>query len=240
MVQSTPTSSFPGAWLTAEHKCPLRRVRIPVERIKWHTAGVPWSPLHITLGEADAVTWAAEDRLRRPSDDGCCFVHPVDSAACAGCLSKGRSSSRQLNARCKRMCSINLCGGHEVFYPWLPSKENPADEPSRRWEPAAESERPQVAQTLEAMASSEVDLRGLSPWPSLLDACFFLHLCSGPGREGDLCDLVEKLGALHEINIVGLRIDPLISFGQGLTSKHMVPGQRLWRSLVGTARTLSP
>ena len=120
--------------LTAEHKCPLRRVRIPVERVKWHKAGAPCNPLRITLGEADAVTWAAEDRLRRPIDDGCRFVHPVDSAACCGCFSKGRSSSHQLNARCRRMCAINLCGGHEVFYPWIPSHENPADEPSRRWE----------------------------------------------------------------------------------------------------------
>ena len=117
--------------LTTEHSCPLRRVRIPIERIKWHTAGAPWNPTHITLGEADAVTWAAEDRLRRPVDEGCRFVHPVDSAACAGCLSKGRSSSLQLNSRCRRVCAINIAGGHDVFYPWMPSKENPADEPSR-------------------------------------------------------------------------------------------------------------
>ena len=30
---------------------------------------------------------------------------------------------------------------------------------------------------------------------------------------GDLCDCVEKLGALHEINIVAIRIDPLAAVG---------------------------
>ncbi|CAE7195342.1 unnamed protein product [Symbiodinium microadriaticum] len=124
--------------LTSEHKCPLRRVRIPVERIKWFTAGAQWMSSHITLGEADAVTWAAADRLRRPADDGNRFVHPLDSAACVGCFTKGRSSSRALNQRCQRMCAIGVAGGHEVFYPWVPSKENPADEPSRRWEPTDE------------------------------------------------------------------------------------------------------
>ena len=197
--------------LTTEHKCPLRRVRIPIERIKWHTAGAPWNPAHITLGEADAVTWAAEDRLRRPVDEGCRFVHPLDSAACAGCLSKGRSSSFQLNSRCRRVCAINIAGGHEVFYPWMPSKENPADEPSRRWEPDANKSGGQEWFSLEPRPLSEVDVSQIQLWPR--DVYFFLHLCSGPRRDGDLCDCVEKLGALHEINIVALRIDPLAAVG---------------------------
>eukprot|EP00439_Symbiodinium_sp_Y106_P021533 s2228_g2.t1 len=79
-----------GIGLNKEHKCPLRRIRVPIERIKWHKVGCPWRASHITLGEADAIVWAAEDRLRRPSDFNCRFVHPVDSAACAGCFSKGR------------------------------------------------------------------------------------------------------------------------------------------------------
>ena len=53
--------------LTDDHKCSLRRVRIPVERVKWYnkryTVAALWSPAHITLSEADALTWAAEDRL---------------------------------------------------------------------------------------------------------------------------------------------------------------------------------
>ena len=202
--------------LTTQHKCPLRRIRIPVERIRWHLAGSPWAPEHITLGEADAITWSAEDRLRRPGDDGCRFIHPVDSAACAGCFSKGRSTSRQLNRRCRRLCAINLAGGHDVFYPWLPSHENPADLPSRWWEPQPNCSGGQDGEPTQPEPVSEVDLSGLSLWPQ--DAVFFIHLCSGPRQDGDLCHWVESLSSLHEVNVIGLCIDPLAADWQ----------QRVW------------
>ncbi|CAE7241436.1 lon, partial [Symbiodinium sp. CCMP2592] len=168
---------------------------------------------------ADAATWAAEDRLRRPVDEGCRFVHPLDSAACAGCLSKGRSSSFQLNSRCRRMCAINVAGGHDVFYPWMPSKENPADEPSRRWEPATHTSSGQVWLSPDPTALSEVDVSQVNFWPR--DACFFLHLCSGPRSQGDLCECVEKLGALHEINIIAIRIDP-----RAVLNQEVIWGQK--------------
>ena len=119
-----------GIGLTQEHKCPMKKVHIPVERIRWKYLGVPWESEHITLSEADAIAWTAEDRLRRPVDDDSRFIHPVDSAACCGAFSKGRSSSSRLNSRCRKVCSVNLAGGHDVFYPWMSSGENPADTPS--------------------------------------------------------------------------------------------------------------
>ena len=118
-----------GVNLSEEHTCPIRKVRLPKERVKWKHLGCPWSPKHITLGEADAAVWAASDRLRRSSDDGKRFVHPLDSVAVTGAFTKGRSSSYALNDRCRQMCAINICGGHDVFYPWIPSADNPADEP---------------------------------------------------------------------------------------------------------------
>ena len=194
--------------LTTEHKCPLRKLRLPFERIKWHKIGAPWTAAHITLSEADAVTWAAEDRLRRPGDDGCRFIHPVDSAACAGCFTKGRSSSRILNTRCQRMCAINVAGGYEVFYPWVPSAENPADEPSRRWETMGEPAAASLSGEAEQPPpSGEINLSRLPVWPE--DTYFFVHLCSGPQRDNDLCYWIERLGAYHELNIVALRVDPL-------------------------------
>lgn len=33
----------------------------------------------------------------RSNDDGCKFVHPLDSAACVGAFAKGRSSSLHMN-----------------------------------------------------------------------------------------------------------------------------------------------
>ena len=194
--------------LKEEHACPLRKVRLPAERIRWTEVGVPWESTHITLGEADAICWAAEDRLRRPSDDGCRFIHPLDPAACVGSFSKGRSSSKALNSRCRRLASINIAGGHECFYPWVPSKDNPADRPSRRFERG--SEPGGGAPELDS-AKPVSDLRELGVWPA--DTKFFIHLCSGPRRNGDLIDAVEKSCAEIGMNVVGLAVDPLAQFG---------------------------
>ena len=124
-------------------------------------------------------------------------MHGLDSAACL-VPAKGRSSSHQLNSRCRRMASINISGGHEVFYPWMPSGENPADDPSRRYDPSsAKSERAELA-------SSEptVDIAELGCWPS--HQLLFIHLCGGPRRSGDLLDAVEMLGHEHGFDIQGL------------------------------------
>ena len=121
--------------LTEEGQCPLKRVVVPFDKYFWQHAGCPWAPKHITLGECDASIWSALDRLTRPSDDGCRYVQPVDSAALAGALNKGRSPSRQFNHRIRRHSAVVLAGGLEGFYPWVESAKNPADIPSRWWEP---------------------------------------------------------------------------------------------------------
>ncbi|CAL1133794.1 unnamed protein product [Cladocopium goreaui] len=193
--------------LTHEHTCPLRRVRLPVEKIKWFHIGTPWAPSHITLGEADAVTWCAEDRLRRASDDGCRFVHPLDSAACVGAFSKGRSSSILINARRRRVAAVSIGGGHDVFYPWVPSAENPADTPSRWFEPSSGD----TCKSELAAAGADYDLRVLPPWAE--GSMFFIHLCSGPDRCHDLVDMVEQQCVNIGCNIVGIRIDPLAWVG---------------------------
>ena len=208
--------------LTEEHKCHMRKIRLPKERIRWRYIGTPWTCQHITLGEADAIAWAAEDRLRRPGDDGACFVHPVDSAACAGSFTKGRSSSHQLNSRCRRVASICVAGGHEVWYPWLPSKDNPADEPSRRFEPAGAS----VAKAEVASSSPAFDLRELSWWKQ--DTVFFIHFCSGPRRSGDLLDAVEILSAEHGIEVQAIAIDPLADVGWKFTGYRAELLQHEW------------
>ena len=54
-------------------------------------------PEHITLGESDAANWGREERLKRPSEYHCRFLHLLDSAALTGAYRKGRSASRKLN-----------------------------------------------------------------------------------------------------------------------------------------------
>ena len=155
------------------HRCPLRKIRLP-KGLRWHTAGAPASPAHINLGEADAAVWSAEDRLRRPSDDNCRFVHPLDSASCCGAFSKGRSSSHLLNGRCRKMCAINIAGGHEPFYPWIPSEDNPADPPSRLFEISKSGPSAELVSAFPVVMPLLTMPRDWSGNDS-----FFIHFCSG-------------------------------------------------------------
>lgn len=197
-----------GIGLTEKGTCPLKRVRLPVEKIKWQTIGAPWGSDVITLGEADAAIWSAEDRLRRKSDFGHRFVHPLDSAATVGAFSKGRSPSKLLNRRCRKLCSIKLSGGYDAFYPWIPSKENPADAPSRLYEGQGHSQS-HVAESYEdAPCAEEIDLHSLPGWAG--SERFFLHFCSGTHRDTDVCSFVEMLSSEHGLSIHTMRIDPLV------------------------------
>jgi hypothetical protein len=191
-----------GMALKEPGKCPFHKVRLPSKRVKWRTMGVKWTPKHITIGEGDAAVWSAHDRLLRPSDDDNRFIHPLDSAAMVGAFTKGRSSSRAINHRCKQMASINLCGGHTPFYIWVPSAENPADDPSRMFEP-----QPRPTEEEAESRTDVVDLRSLDCWAT--DATFFIHLCSGPRRQFDLLDCVERCATAFGYNIVGVAVDPM-------------------------------
>lgn len=209
-----------GIALTEKHECPLRKVRLPSKFVHWYKFGSPASPLYIFLGEADAATWAAEDRLRRRSDDGCRFVHPMDSASCVGAFMKGRSASKLLNLRCQRMCAIGVGGGHEVFYPWIPSGENPADEPSRRFETHKAGTHVDEPADLPAKETVFVD-----PFDRLwIDSStmFFIHLCAGPERSNDLTDWVERLSHEHGIPLIGIRVDPRAGNSKFLASLGIV------------------
>lgn len=203
-----------GIALTEEHVCPSRKLKLPNKKFRWRKIGAPAAPRHIFLGKADAAVWAAEDRLRRVSDDNCRFLHPMDSASCVGAFMKGRSASRLLNSRCQRLCSIGIAGGHECFYPWVPSGDNPADEPSRRFETKARSSSQSVhVPDLAAAETIHVD-----PFERVqLDhhGEYFIHLCSGPDRDFDLADWVERLSHERGLDITGVRVDPLARSSQG-------------------------
>ena len=67
----------------------------------------------------------------------------------------------------------------------------------------------QTELSLQEPGSSEpvVDLRCLGCFPK--DAYYFIHLCSGPRRNGDLLDSVERACSQVGIDVVGIAIDPL-------------------------------
>ena len=120
--------------------------------------------------------------MRRSSDDGRRFIHVLDSAAMIGALTKGRSSSIDINRRCRQVASTVLAVGHDVFYVWISSKENPADAPSRQFEPPG-LEQSRASPGAEAELDSIepiVDLRELPLWND--DTYWYIHFCSGHWR----------------------------------------------------------
>ena len=121
-----------GLAVDGQGVCPLYQLQLPVHCYAWKTAARPGGYRHITLEEAAALNWSLHDRLLRPGELGVKCLHVIDSAACAGAYRKGRSASRQLNARCRQACAVICAGSLEPFYAWTPTHKNPADEPSSK------------------------------------------------------------------------------------------------------------
>ena len=87
----------------------------------------------------------------------------------------------------------------------MPSKDNPADEPSRRWEPRWR--RGIVEADLPALEEISLQIAP-SGWNSRVR--LFVHLCSGGRRRWDLAHCIE-IGASHlAAPIAVVRVDPLV------------------------------
>ena len=97
----------------------------------WCTAHKAGGFQHITLEEADATLWAAEAKLRRPTELFARSALGGDNAPCVGAFRRGRSRSRRLNGRCRRRAAVELAGGFSSFDVWVPTHANPTDRPSR-------------------------------------------------------------------------------------------------------------
>ena len=86
-----------GLELDEAGRCPMQRVEWPTDRCHWHFLSARAAGRHITLEEAAACNWAAEDWLRRPAETGLRGsrgLHGVDSAAVRGAFIKGRLAAR--------------------------------------------------------------------------------------------------------------------------------------------------
>ena len=128
----TTLTSPSGVTLDSAGRCPMQQAKLPIYAYTWHTAARPGGYKHITLEEAIALNWSLHERLRRPGEVSSRVLHLVDSAAAAGAFKKGRSTSRRLNGCCRQACALILAGGLEPFICWVPTDQNPADEPSSR------------------------------------------------------------------------------------------------------------
>ncbi|CAN8063815.1 unnamed protein product [Agarophyton chilense] len=94
-------------------------------RHKWHKK----SPIHILEGEACilGLRWA----LRQRKHFGKRLIIFIDNQALIGALKKGRSSVYSFNRICRRVAALLLAGNMRLEAFYVPSVNNPADEPSR-------------------------------------------------------------------------------------------------------------
>lgn len=92
-------------------------------------------PEHINILELRAVHTALRWAASRPAGLDSRILLLVDSAVCAYALNKGRSSSRQVLRRLRTLAALVLACGLRLFTRWIPSASNPADAPSRRFDP---------------------------------------------------------------------------------------------------------
>ena len=89
---------------------------------------------HINVPEMHALCAAVRWRLRQPGALNSRFLHLVDSQVCMTVLVKGRASSDQLREPLRRCCALLLASSCAVVLAYVATDDNPADEPSRRWQ----------------------------------------------------------------------------------------------------------
>ena len=208
------------------------------ERWKWTKVGRPGGYSHINLEECSALVWSVHDRLRRPGEQGTKCLHIIDSAVVTGAAKKGRSSSRQLNARMRQLGAVVIAGRLEPFYAWTASGLNPSDEPSSwfgiratgvdGWKaafrpPAA----PRVAFGTQLFVSNAAGL----DFATVLEDKFrafltaegsfadirrpanvdvFIHLCAGPRVDGDIGSQLLEQSSSYGRGLVYIAIDLIV------------------------------
>lgn len=85
---------------------------------------------HINLLELEMVKQELKDRVN--SGRGHCRVVDLcDSRVVVGAYAKGRSSSKQMNARLRSCTAWSLVGDMSLTNLWVDTRHNPAGHPSR-------------------------------------------------------------------------------------------------------------
>jgi hypothetical protein len=109
--------------------------RAPIDSALWHWKvykSYSWRVAkHINVLEAQAVfdfLRAFAKNMNNHRQKKLCLI---DSQAALGVLTKGRSSSHQLNFVLRRLAAVSRASRISLMYGWVPSEGNPADGPSR-------------------------------------------------------------------------------------------------------------
>jgi hypothetical protein len=127
-------ANLPAVSPTAANNGPISGVP-SVDSRQWRVvASYKWRrPRHINLLELSALTtsvrWVLSYRDRAVSN---CLILS-DSAVVVGAVRKGRSSSFEILRALRRLTALVLSSSLNICLWWVPTKHNPADEPSRRF-----------------------------------------------------------------------------------------------------------
>lgn len=125
-----PPSSSPAAARATSFLLQDKSRRFPAWRVV-RAGEFRRDPGHINCGEATTGGMAASFLCGARGTRGHSVLVGGDNTASLCCLRKGRSGSRRINGVCGRVAVYSLlCSIHFIWF-WIPSKANPADEPSR-------------------------------------------------------------------------------------------------------------
>jgi hypothetical protein len=127
-------ANLPAVSPTAANDGPITGVPA-VDSHQWRVvASYKWRrPRHINLLELSALTtsvrWVLSYKDRAISN---CLILS-DSSVVVGAVRKGRSSSFEILRALRRLTALLLSSSLNICLWWVPTKHNPADEPSRRF-----------------------------------------------------------------------------------------------------------
>jgi hypothetical protein len=105
---------------------------------KWKTViSTRWKQLgdHINVYEAQAAGLAVRWRAKDKNELNKRAVHLLDSQVSMSILAKGRTSSSRLLPVVRRFNAVLLAGHLHLLLGFVKSKQNPADRPSRQFQP---------------------------------------------------------------------------------------------------------
>lgn len=115
------------------------RATVNPHRWLWHVAHAYrfLQSEHINILELRAILHCFEWRARHSGFGDCRCLHLSDSQVALSVCVKGRSSSKKLNRVLQKLAALEVACGVYPVLAWIESHLNPADEPSRRYEPKA-------------------------------------------------------------------------------------------------------
>ena len=105
-------------------------------RWKWrHVKSLKWKHSeHINILEARMFLFTVKWRARAVHYHSRRFLHLLDSQVGVAVFTKGRSSSRSLNQVLRKTAAALVASDQYFLLAYVGTKENPADEASRRYD----------------------------------------------------------------------------------------------------------